>query len=338
MKTTETTAPTSRYGIRITTIGILIALGTILFSKGTIALPTWIRALTIGRENGDLLATKLVIGLCLFFIGAIVVLGRRGATISLICATLLAFSGVAECTATLAANGTPDVLSSAIQLLAAALIFGVHFSQSHPSPEKTSLSGFSIITVFGWLVVCSVVSANLSPPNTAVKLTKSVPGSILVHTFEPDDWPGQTLLETGLLEHVPALGTLARIGGPTVVVFYRQNCGMCHDVFKEELQNNKDLNVIAIEVPPGKDVEAVESSLPEDIDCQFCTRLSLAEGPLWLVETPLVVSIVDDSVTCIASPREEDRRKTCIADTFDYAANDASAGPQSSVDQQLPSR
>ena len=338
MNTTEPSPPSSHYVIRIMSVGILIALATVLITRGTSALPTWIRAIGLGAENGDILATKLTIAILLFLIGSIAVLGRRGATVSVISATLLAFSGVAEFTATLSANGAPDVMSTAIQLLAASAIFIIRILQPKSSAAKTPISSSSILAVLGCLILSSVVSANLSPLNTATKLTKSIPGTISVHTFEPDDWPQQTLLETGLLEHVPALGTLARIGGPTIVVFYRQNCGMCHDVFKEDIPQDTEANIIAIEVPPGKNVELVETSLPEDIDCLNCTRLALPEGPLWLIETPLVVSIANDTVQCIANPRDEDLRRSCIADTVVLATDQANSVPLPSEDQQLPSR
>ena len=54
-------------------------------------------------------------------------------------------------------------------------------------------------------------------------------------------------------------------------------------------------------VPPAEGVELVENDLPEDVACADCVRLAFKEGPVWLIQTPVLLEVVDGMVTCVST-------------------------------------
>jgi hypothetical protein len=147
-----------------------------------------------------------------------------------------------------------------------------------------------------------------------------------VHDLTPTDWDGRSLEETGLLEHLPQLRGLVQ-DQPTLIAFYRPNCGSCHDLFDGYFGERLPARVVAVRVPPAEGVELAENDLPSDVVCADCVRLAFPEGPVWLIQTPAVVEVVDGRVTCVST---EDFHR-CVDDAVAaaeamYAAESAAAG------------
>ncbi len=272
------------------------------------ALPVWILGSLARTGLSPEFSVRLVAGLCAALAGTLAALGARARMPAIIAAGVLVFSGIADGSASLSlGTGLVRPLVQAI----VGLLFLVALSSSRPSGERLRHPGLAGMGVAMSCLIGAGIAANIEVGgvDTSV-LARDADGRYVVHDFTPADWTGQTLEETGLLDHLPQLRGLVR-DQPTMIAFYRPNCGACHDLFDGYFGERLPARVVAVRVPPAEGVELAESDLPEDVICADCVRLAFPAGPVWLIQTPVVVTVVDDRVTCVS------------ADDFDRCVDDA---------------
>ena len=177
--------------------------------------------------------------------------------------------------------------------------------------------GLALVGVLASLAIGAGIAANITvamPESFRTargSMARGADGRFLVNDLQASDWSGKTLEETGILEYIPAIAPLTQ-GQPTLISFYRSNCGLCHDLFDKHFGDRMTVRTIAIRVPPAEGVELAESDLPEDVVCPDCVRLVLPEGPVWLVTTPVVIEVADGRITCVS----EDDFERCIDDAI----------------------
>ena len=323
--------------IRILIILLLLTAAVVLTFAGTEALPAWIRGLAAQVGMSSEVAAKIFIGITIAIAGTITALGTRGRILALFSAGVVLFSGVADIAAWFSMETPGNIFWPIAQLLGGGIPFILNaWSKPASSPPFRHPFGAGILIAIS-LLLGAIVAANVTPKDTAIRNTERV--QFVTHDFEPDDWPGIPLQETGLIEHVPALGALTQYGGPTVIAFYTPHCNVCHDFFDEHVPGVPDGQVIAIKVPPATGVAPVDSDLPEEVDCSKCTRLTLPRGPIWLIQSPLVLAVVDGKVTCVAQHFQEEEMAECIKTTMALAKarQEASITRETQPEESLPS-
>jgi hypothetical protein len=294
------------------------------------AVPLWVVGLGSGLEVSPEVGAKIIVGSCAALGGMLACLGGRGRIPAIIVAAALAFSGLADVSALFALGdeATVGFLRPLLQLgfgipILVVLLRGT--TDRAPS-RHPGLTGFGAI---GSLVIGAAVAANVTVAMPESFRTsgsgsgRGADGRFIVNDLTAADWTGMPLAETGLLDHLPALGPLTQ-DQPTLISFYRPNCGLCHDLFDKSFGERLPVRIIAIRVPPAEGVEMVESDLPEDVVCPDCVRLALPEGPVWLVTSPVVIEVVDGVVTCVS----ENDFERCIDDAISRTNTTISArGP-----------
>lgn len=323
--------------IRIFTILLLLTAAITLAFAGTEALPAWLRGLGARVGMSNEVAAKIFIGITIAIAGTITALGTRGRVLALFIAGAVLFSGVADTAAWFTMESPGSIFWPIAQLLGGGIpyILNAWSKPSTPPPFRHPLGAGLLIAIS--LLLGAIVAANVTPKDTAIKNTERI--QFVTHDFEPDDWPGIPLEETGLIEHVPSLGALTQYGGPTVIAFYTPHCNVCHDFFDENVPDVPDGQVIAIKVPSATGVPPVDSDLPEDVECAKCTRLTLPIGPIWLIQSPLVLAVVDGKVTCVAQHFQEEEMAECIKATMALAKarQEALITPEMQPEESSPS-
>ena len=300
--------------IRILVILLLVGAAATIIIAGTEALPAWIRGMAARAGATPLILAKIVTGLLIALAGIILILGSRGRVLASICAAVFAFSGIADLAAWFVMENPGNILWPIAQLLAGGvpLVLSGLTTPAQPTPIQHPIGvGAGCV---GSLLLGAIIAANITISESAP--SGSGPTRFVTYDFEPDDWRGIPIEHTGLIQHLPSLGSLTQHGGPTSVVFYSPHCNVCHDFFKTRLPENPDGQIIAVKVPPTPGTVAADENLPEEIDCRKCTRLELPTGPIWLIQSPLALSVVDGVVTCVAESDQLDDMEACIQETM----------------------
>lgn len=285
--------------------------------------PVWIVGV-VARAGGETeVSIRLVSGLCVAVAGLLLALGPRARVPALVACGVLAFSGIADGSARLAVDAS---LLPAIVQFVVGLGLGIPLLKAEASTTRLRHPGLAGTLAVLAMIAGAGVAANLDvAPDTVVARGRGEDGRFIVHDITPTDWIDQPLEATGILDHLPAIGSLVQ-DQPSLIAFYRPNCGPCHDMFDGWLADSMSARLIAVRVPPADGVELTESDLPEDVACDDCVRLAFPEGPVWLLQTPVLVEVVDGMVTCVST----DDYARCVdhaiaaADAY-FAAEDAAA-------------
>ncbi len=268
------------------------------------ATPQWLVGIAATAGIDPEVALRVFTGLLVSIAAAIILLGRRGAPVARFVAAAMIFNAIAQSTH-LWRRGTGD--TTGWWLVASTAVAGILILACSSRCPKRSAStrsarpGLTVVGIMLALVAGAAVAANLRiavPPSMLEDGSRS--STREVEDFPIEAWVGLPLAETGLLEHLPQIRPLADVQ-PTMVVFYRPECGSCHEFFDEKLGDPPPVQTIAVRVPPGDGVTVAETDLPEDILCDDCIRLTLPRGPIWIVEAPSVILIQDGTVTCVSS-------------------------------------
>lgn len=294
-------------------LGAAITIGIV----GTDVLPLWLRGVAAMLGSTNEVAAKITIGVTCAFAGTIAALGSRGQIVALFCAGVFVFSGIADITAWFSVQNPGNIVRPIVQLFAGGIPLLLRiYSQPTTTRPIQHPGGIGALVAISF-IIGAVIAANVSPPETSKAVNKGV--RFVTRDFEPDDWPGVPIQETGLLEYLPSLGSLTKHGGPSVIAFYTPHCNVCHDFFDSYIPRSPDGQVIAVKIPPATGVEPADSNLPEDVNCSKCTRLSLPSGPIWLIQAPLVFGVVDGKVTCVAQHFQEEEMAECISEIMAIA-------------------
>ena len=304
---------------RITLAICLVAAAFTIAIVGNAAMPAWIIGISIKAGFVPEFGARITVGLAAALAGILLALGRRGRVPAILVAGLVLFSGVADLSASLSiGEGTARFLRPALQILVGLGILGI-LLKTKPDPKRLRhplMAGFGVVAA---LVLGSAIAANVDvameplPTNDG----RGADGRYIVNDLTKtmwEGWDGLPIEETGILDYLPQLRALV-IDQPTLVAFYRPNCGSCHDLFDGFFGERLPARVIAVQVPPADGVELTESDLPDDVYCADCVKLSLPKGPVWLVDSPLLVGFVDGKVACIST---EDFQR-CVEDASSKA-------------------
>ena len=304
---------------RITLALCLVAAAFTIAIVGNAAMPAWIIGISIKAGFVPEFGARITVGLAAALAGILLALGRRGRVPAILVAGLVLFSGVADLSASLSiGEGTARFLRPALQILVGLGILGI-LLKTKPDPKRLRhplMAGFGVVAA---LVLGSAIAANVDvameplPTNDG----RGADGRYIVNDLTKtmwEGWDGLPIEETGILDYLPQLRALV-LDQPTLVAFYRPNCGSCHDLFDGFFGERLPARVIAVQVPPADGVELTESDLPDDVYCADCVKLSLPKGPVWLVDSPLLVGFVDGKVACIST---EDFQR-CVEDASSKA-------------------
>ena len=304
---------------RITLAICLVAAAFTIAIVGNAAMPAWIIGISIKAGFVPEFGARITVGLAAALAGILLALGRRGRVPAILVAGLVLFSGVADLSASLSVGeGTARFLRPALQILVGLGILGI-LLKTKPDPKRLRhplMAGFGVVAA---LVLGSAIAANVDvameplPTNDG----RGADGRYIVNDLTKtmwEGWDGLPIEETGILDYLPQLRALV-LDQPTLVAFYRPNCGSCHDLFDGFFGERLPARVIAVQVPPADGVELTESDLPDDVYCADCVKLSLPKGPVWLVDSPLLVGFVDGKVACIST---EDFQR-CVEDASSKA-------------------
>ena len=304
---------------RITLAICLVAAAFTIAIVGNAAMPAWIIGISIKAGFVPEFGARITVGLAAALAGILLALGRRGRVPAILVAGLVLFSGVADLSASISiGEGTARFLRPALQILVGLGILGI-LLKTKPDPKRLRhplMAGFGVVAA---LVLGSAIAANVDvameplPTNDG----RGADGRYIVNDLTKtmwEGWDGLPIEETGILDYLPQLRALV-LDQPTLVAFYRPNCGSCHDLFDGFFGERLPARVIAVQVPPADGVELTESDLPDDVYCADCVKLSLPKGPVWLVDSPLLVGFVDGKVACISA---EDFQR-CVEDASSKA-------------------
>ncbi|MFM7134591.1 MAG: hypothetical protein ACKO0W_09775, partial [Planctomycetota bacterium] len=110
---------------------------------------------------------------------------------------------------------------------------------------------------------------------------------------------GKALLDTPLPGYLPGLADLVGTND-AFLVFYNPSCETCHTVFREHFNLPRAAVVVAIEIPQADGAIAAAGDGIEDIECAQCERLTLPQGPNWMIAPPMTVRIRGGAIECVA--------------------------------------
>ena len=269
----------------------------------------------MGFESADV--GKVLTGLLFAGAGIIAALGPRGRIPAAFCAWAFLFSGVADLAAWFAMDIPGNIFWPIAQLVSGAIPLLANSWITSAQPRKIRHPvGMGVMIVFS-LLAGAVIAANVTIEDSAIGTSSRI--KYVTYDFQPDQWAGKSIEATGLLEHIPALGSLTQYGGPTSIIFYTPNCNVCHEFFETEVPRVPAGQIIAIKVPAAEGVKSANSELPDDINCSKCTRVSLPNGPIWLIQSPLVLSVINGQVVCVAEHDQPEAMAECIDATMAIA-------------------
>ncbi|RPG13481.1 MAG: hypothetical protein CBB69_013390 [Phycisphaera sp. TMED9] len=299
---------------RITLAILLVAAAFTIAMAGEAAMPAWIIGLSIKAGFVPEFGARITVGLSAALAGILLALGRRGRVPAILVAGLVLFSGVADLSASFSlGEGAARFIRPSVQIVVGLGIL-VTLLRTEADPKRLRhplMAGFGVIVS---LALGSAIAANVEVAVDVQQLQagRDADGRFIVNDLTAslwESWEGLPIEETDVLEYLPQLRALV-LDQPTLVAFYRQNCGACHDLFDGYFGERLPARVIAVQVPPADGVELTESDLPEDVYCADCVKLELPQGPVWLTESPLLVGFIDGKVACVST---EDFQ-TCIED------------------------
>lgn len=271
---------------------------TVAFGQGDVV-PVWIVGLVSRTGGAPEFAVRLVAGVAAAGAGILLAFGSKARVPAIVACVVLVFSGVADASArwSLGASLLPAIVPIVVGGVLAVLL-----QRAEVATTRVRHPGLAAVLGVLSLVVGAAIAANLDVGviSSPAGAGRDESGRYIVHDLTPTDWEGATLEETGVLRHLPALRGLVQ-DQPTLIAFYRPNCGACHDLFDSQFGERLPARVVAVRVPPADGVELTESDLPEDVVCADCVRLAFPEGPVWLIQTPALVEVVDGRVTCVST-------------------------------------
>lgn len=311
----------ARLAARVFVPLLLVLLAWLEARGGPGTLPRWLATVGARFDLSEDLLLRVLIALQLGLAGIALLIPRWSRTVSTTALVLLVFAAVAEVSALVGAGGEalafvpPLIILAASASLLPTTLRAVGAASSAGSPAWRVLGSLAI-------GVASVAIATRIPFGEAASSPATAPASgVEVVELALEDWTGRSLPETGLTLRLPELAALT-LEGRSVLVLHDPRCGQCHDLFATWFAAPVDARVIAVRVPPAPGSPLLESDQPEEVACADCVRLSLPEGPTWLVQTPAVVVVEEGEVRCVAKGLDE--AGECLASWIPSAPDAAS--------------
>lgn len=299
--------------MRIFTVTLLLAAAFTIALKGEVAVPGWLQGIAIRMDMTVEAMAKLLVGVSLALASAITILGTRGRMLAGIAAIAITFSGVADVAAWFRLEERGTILWPLLQLIAGmtSVVLWQSSKKTEAPPQRHPALRFTLIAV--GVIFSSVISAqiNITPAPTPAPRIDQTPiardedGRLRVNNFYPEEWQNKTLEETEISRHLPQL--VDQIGSETtVVMFYSPYCEVCHEIFDNLIAPDPPDRVIAIEVPAAGDPSTRDMPEKNEVHCPDCLMLSLPGGPMWLITTPVVMTMQDGVITCVSTATDAD--------------------------------
>lgn len=175
------------------------------------------------------------------------------------------------------------------------------------TPSRRGLSpGWSLLGAIGIFTVAANLTASLAFRERSAEAgsAASAPSDAPKQTTASIDldmrpYIGKRLVDTPLAGYLPELAGM--VGETTAfLVFYNPQCETCHTVFREHFNLPRPEIVVAVEIPQGDGAIAAAGDGLGDIECLSCERLSLPQGPNWLIAPPMTVRIEGGKIVCVA--------------------------------------
>ena len=287
---------------------LLVLVVAQLFVGGN-ALPIWIASIAQGRQQDPLIYLRGLIVLELIAAIFLIFFGRRLPLAGIVVLVCIAFVSLAECSAAVRRELLGSVTVAAIIFtISLCLCFALMRTQTPKKSEAaTSVAPIGILAMAVLILATAGVAMNLplaprtfadGAPLRATIQNTSQESRII--ELAPESWLGMDLSETVLGRFVPDVKDVVGTGHG-VVVLYNPRCGTCHDLFDVYFSEGVDLPVAALLVPPSEQEVVIPSEYPEEVNCPGCEMMSLPNGPLWLVQPPVVLGVTDGVVTCVAT-------------------------------------
>lgn len=261
--------------------------------------PVWIVGMVARAGGSPEFAVRLVAGIAAAVAGILLAFGSKARVPALVACVALVFSGIADVSARWSLGSS--LLPSIAPIIAGAVFAGLLW-RSPPAAARVRHPGIAGVLAVLSVVIGAAIAANLEVATieSPINAGRDESGRYIVHDISPSEWEGLTIEETGLLDHLPAIRGLVQ-DQPTLIAFYRPNCGACHDLFDMHFGERLPARIVAVRVPPAEGVELTDNDLPEDVTCADCVRLAFPDGPVWLIQTPALVEVVDGRVTCVST-------------------------------------
>jgi len=125
---------------------------------------------------------------------------------------------------------------------------------------------------------------------------------------EFEKWVGQRLDAQPIMRLLAAPPPATIEKGRWHVVFFRSDCDHCHALMSAYFEGELEVPVLAVEVP---DTDP-SAALPNP--CERCDMVRLLKGPSWVFTTPVLLTVEDGVVTCVATDSENTEQvEACIS-------------------------
>jgi hypothetical protein len=125
---------------------------------------------------------------------------------------------------------------------------------------------------------------------------------------EFEKWIGQRLDAQPIMRLLAAPPPATIQKGRWHVVFFRSDCDHCHTLMSTYFEGELEVPVLAVEVP---DTDP-SAALPNP--CERCDMARLLKGPSWVFTTPVLLTVEDGVVTCVATDSENTEQvEACIS-------------------------
>jgi uncharacterized membrane protein YphA (DoxX/SURF4 family) len=263
----------------------------------TDALPVWMAGLAgrAGTSPSSLL--RILLGSELLLAGLMFLIGRWARALAIVTMIATCFSAIASISA---APEQRSVVGFNVLVLVVSAVLLWSVLRGRTAGGGTLSLQWQLIGALAVGVVAATMASQIPirvvDPSGPELRVKRPPQAIELDFAR---FINQPLTASGIGKHLPQL-TAKALDGRHIIVFYNTSCGICHELFREHFSGHLSTPVIAVRVPPGVNDRVLESDQPGDIDCPECERLSLREGPTWLVTPPTLVVVENGIIKCVA--------------------------------------
>ncbi len=269
--------------------------------SGGDVLPNWLANLSVKTGLGVDRAVRLVTAFAIVGAALGLLSARRAPRVAWITCSALAFTALAELSAIIAAPGNRALPSHVWTgpLVSAAIGGGGLWVLSRPHAAAPSAGRFTVWRLAGTLALLMVafgIAGRMTvTPRTDVSLGA---GGVEAVSLDASQWVGKSFAAAGVAVHAPLI-TPATLSGTKWVVFYRPNCGRCHQILDTYFAGPQDGSVITVKVPYGPGEEQSPTDAPEEVRCDGCERIELPGGKRWIITTPTIAKVEDGVITCV---------------------------------------
>ncbi|MDZ4754011.1 MAG: hypothetical protein SGJ11_05890 [Phycisphaerae bacterium] len=150
-----------------------------------------------------------------------------------------------------------------------------------------------------------------TPAPTAGRAFPPKPELAPYYTPGFEKWPGKRFDQTDLGPIITRPHPFDLNTGAVCVIFYRVDCDHCQEMMREYFSDTLPCPTVAVAIPDA-------SGEPLEMECTQCKLATLPAGPMYVIESPVIVVIVDGVVKCVVSGQQvEDEAivKACLPAT-----------------------